>query len=192
MVYTIINTKIKRDSGHKEVTYTDYKHFDVNDFLADIQASLCFTIICHNVKNAFLSVCHKHAPVKTRRLKQRFCPWITADIVKLMYARDHAHKVAVREGDNRLWQQYRHLRKSHQQSGSPRKNTTKVNSSSVQTTLKRLTNKASNTNPPHNLTASVFNDHFCLGGELTAKSLGDMSSEAIWQNLRQVASSSRK
>ena len=39
-------------------------------------------------KETFLALSHKHAPFVERRLKKRNNPWISPDIVKLMYHRD--------------------------------------------------------------------------------------------------------
>ena len=43
-------------------------------------------------KEAFLATSNKNAPFVQRRLKKRNNPWISSDIVKLMYHRDFLHK----------------------------------------------------------------------------------------------------
>ena len=41
--------------------------------------------------NAFLEICNEHVPLIKARLKARKNPWITPDIVKMMYGRDHLY-----------------------------------------------------------------------------------------------------
>ncbi len=39
-------------------------------------------------RDEFIKICDNHAPLKTIRVKDRYCPWMSSDIVKLMYKRD--------------------------------------------------------------------------------------------------------
>ena len=48
--------------------------------------------------------------MKSLKLKNRSNPWITHDILKLMYQRDNAHAKAIQKNDPLLWQNYRELR----------------------------------------------------------------------------------
>ena len=43
-------------------------------------------------------------------LKERKCPWITPDIVKLMYRRDFIHGKAVNSNNDLEWNEYRSMR----------------------------------------------------------------------------------
>ena len=61
-------------------------------------------------KFKFNEICNKHAPIKEARLKKRSNPWITPDVVKLMYKRDHVHAKAVRTKSDTLFDHYRSLR----------------------------------------------------------------------------------
>ena len=61
-------------------------------------------------KAKFNEICNKHAPIKVARLNKRSNPWITPDVVKLMYKRDHVHAKAVRTKNDILFGQYRSLR----------------------------------------------------------------------------------
>ena len=198
MVYTVINTRIRSKVDHREVTYRDFKHFNATKFLCDLRSCPSFTMICNNIntfwnyfKEEFLAVCNKHAPLRTRRLKSRYCPWISPDIVKLMYTRDHAHKVAVRDGDSDLWLQYRTLRNKvtadirkakrdyfHSEFMQSDKNPRKT-----WNIIEKLTNSRVNQQkPPLDLKAEDFNNYFSSIGESTVKSLEDYSDEAVWSN----------
>ena len=96
IVYTILQFK-KEKKKHKEVRFRDYKNFNAENFIHDLRTSS----ILHNVsliqdvddawdiwKKEVLRISDKHAPIKIMRLKDRRNPWVTKDIVKLMYARD--------------------------------------------------------------------------------------------------------
>ena len=48
--------------------------------------------------------------MKSLRLKKLSNPWMTHDIIKLMYLRDHVHTMATQSNDSKLWQDYRNLR----------------------------------------------------------------------------------
>ena len=50
-------------------------------------------------KLAYTEICDKHPPAKSLRLKKRSNPWITHDIIKLMYQRDIVHAKAVQKND---------------------------------------------------------------------------------------------
>lgn len=49
---------------------------------------------------------NKYAPLKLHRVKNRQNPWITRDIISLMYRRDHIHKKAIKSGDPGLFKEY--------------------------------------------------------------------------------------
>ena len=59
-------------------------------------------------KNEFLKVSNKHAPIVKRRLKSRNDPWITPNIVKLLYRPDFLQKRAVALKDESAWEEYKH------------------------------------------------------------------------------------
>ena len=61
-------------------------------------------------KLAYTDICDKHAPVKKFKTKKRSNPWMTHDIIKLMYERGHVHANATQSNDSKLWQGYRYLR----------------------------------------------------------------------------------
>ena len=50
------------------------------------------------------------APFVEKILKDRKCPWITPDVVKLMYRRDCIHGKAVNSNNDLEWNEYRSMR----------------------------------------------------------------------------------
>ncbi len=58
-------------------------------------------------KYHFDRICLKHSPVKTVRVKNRHNPWMTHDILTLMYERDYLNRKAIKAKDNYLWERYK-------------------------------------------------------------------------------------
>ena len=57
-----------------------------------------------------LELSDKHAPIREHRVKNRCNPWITKEIMYLMYQRDYVHKQAVKYNSENLMEEYRVLR----------------------------------------------------------------------------------
>ena len=119
LVFTFIDhLDVKRDAtNHNVIKYRDYKRFDPDQFIQDIvlsgdfNASKYADIDVHDAwkvwKNKFMQLCDKYAPLRQTRLKNRRNPWVTREIVQLMYERDYIHKKAVQLGDSDLMNTYR-------------------------------------------------------------------------------------
>jgi len=88
MIYTVINYNTTH-LPPKTVTSRNYNNFNSNQFLNDL--SNCQSL---NIKSftdvdkawsqwklSFLQICNKHAPIRSVRLKERYNPWITDNIV---------------------------------------------------------------------------------------------------------------
>ena len=83
---------------HNLVTYNDFKNFHLEGFVQDIRDTLqnLHQTNCNNVcqlwesfKLKFLEICRKHVPLVQRRLKRRYKPWVSHDIIQLMYTESH-------------------------------------------------------------------------------------------------------
>ena len=125
-VITSLRSEQKPQHDHKTVRFRDYKHFKVDDFLTDLEKSLCEDQCFQKSTNSqttpdpetlwqffrtkFLEVSDLHAPIKTMRMKQRYCPWINNDILTLMYKRDHLHKLACSKKCENTWNEYARCR----------------------------------------------------------------------------------
>ena len=119
VVFTCVN--VAPASGkHRTITYRCYKNFDPNLFLNDLQDADIFRDFCYSKfddvgelwtswKSKVLDVSNKHAPLRKCRLKNRRNPWITAEIVKLMYERDYTHEKAIKDNCPVIFDEYRRL-----------------------------------------------------------------------------------
>ena len=120
-VFTVIDT-IKqhgKNGDHKCIRFRDFEHCDEQAFVNDILHSETLENVMSQTdvlkgwymwKNEFLKVSNKHAPIVERRLKSRNNPWITPNIIKLMYRRDFLHKRAVTLKDESAWEEYKNMR----------------------------------------------------------------------------------
>ena len=119
-VFTVIDTIKQRgkNGDHKCIRFRDFKHFDEQAFVNDILHSETLENVMSQTdvlkgwymwKNEFLKISNKHAPIVERRLKSRNNPWITPNIVKLMYRRDFLHK-RVTLKDESAWEEYKNIR----------------------------------------------------------------------------------
>ena len=60
-------------------------------------------------KNEFLSICNNHTPLCEYRIKNVYKPWFSKEIQKLIYERNHVHKLYIRSKDATLFQKYKTL-----------------------------------------------------------------------------------
>ena len=88
----------------KFVLTRQYKRYNVNAFNHDLNEIFNLYSPVSNDPNElwgdfklkFLSIAGKHAPVKQRRVKREFKPWITSEIKHLIYHRDYLKRQAIR------------------------------------------------------------------------------------------------
>ena len=118
LIYTCVDISIE-NKGHKTIQFRDYKKFDINSFKEELKTSaiLVSLPISNDVnhewtrwKTEFLRICDKHAPIKVSRVRSRHNPWMTHDIIKLIYKRDYIHEKAVQGSDQQLFNTYREIR----------------------------------------------------------------------------------
>ena len=100
------------------VRFRDYNSVNVDDFKSDLANQPWETILnFENVNDAvetwhklFIDVIDKHIPIRTKRSKQRFTPWMNPDLYKLMKDRDKTKRKALKTKDENMMSQYRLLR----------------------------------------------------------------------------------
>ena len=120
-IFTVIDMikQCGKNWDHKCIWFRDFKHFDEQAFVNDILHSETLENVMSQTdvlkgwymwQNKFLKVSNKHAPIVERRLKSRNNPWITPNIVTLMYRRDFLHKRAVILKDESAWEEYKNMR----------------------------------------------------------------------------------
>ena len=119
LVYTELelNHNDVKKVNHNSVKFRDMKKFNPESFIDDLNRCQMFNgYICENDiswdkwRHNFTEICNKNAPIKVARLKKRSNPWVTPDVMKLMYERDHVHAKAMKTKDDSLYNHYRSLR----------------------------------------------------------------------------------
>lgn len=119
MTYTVLQHPSKERAAPKYVTLRDYKHFNVVNYCNDLMDSNLYYSI-NNKENmedvwqcwstCVLKVMNKHAPLRTYRVRDRSNPWMTRDIIDMMYKRDHALKRSRETGSPQFYNEYKLLR----------------------------------------------------------------------------------
>ena len=199
LVYTILKFK-KPFLNHREVKFRNFKDFNAGAFMNDLRSS---TSIANTnwsgssleskwfeFKECFFAVCNKHAPVQTRRLKNRNNPWITPEIVKLMYERDYLKKKAVKLKCSDLWDKYvvtrnkvtKLIRESKLEYASIAVSQNKNDSKKMWKALNRLTGRDHRKSSCCNIDAHEYNDFFNLIGKKTVSHLQHTSENEIYWN----------
>ena len=97
------------------INYRQFKHFNSTNFRNDILAQPWDDIktfydpndMWKKWKDLFISVCNRHAPLRTKRTRSSKSPWITTVLKKRMNFRDRLKKKAIKTGDPSVWNQFR-------------------------------------------------------------------------------------
>ena len=119
LIYTDMDVENTKPSvaDHNTVKFRDMENFDMESFSNDLISCDILNgslddddLSGERWKLAYTDICDKHAPMKRLRQKERSNSWMTHDIIKLMYERDHIHAKARQGNDSRLWQDYRNQR----------------------------------------------------------------------------------
>jgi len=197
LVFTVLQLE-KTESNHKTVTFRNYRNFKSSDFINDLLECDAITNTewssdlleekWGNFKEEFLKISNKHVPIETRRLKNRNNPWITPEIVELMYERDYVKKKAVKLKDNTLWCKYVSLRNKITQLIRQRKrnyttdmvNEHKNNPSKLWKTLNKISGRDTKKNSPINIDADKYNSYFNSIGRKTVSHLEPYDQENIY------------
>ena len=116
--------------GAKTVTTRSFKHFSVDNFLADLEKCDWNPVInnddldsaCENFNNTLLSVTDKHAPLKTHRVRNNQEAWIDDNFLFEIRQRDYLKKTASMTNNANDWDAFKKKRnycnrlKKHQKS----------------------------------------------------------------------------
>ena len=108
---------LKKD--HKVVTTKSMKNFDKDAFLADV-AGICWergfsetddvNVLVTQWSTLFSLIIDKHAPIKTLRVSEKYCPWVNVGLKQLIRSRDKLKKAAVKSKSQLLMSSYRQVR----------------------------------------------------------------------------------
>ena len=119
MVYCVRKFRGAWRKQNKKITTRQMKNFDETIFLADIssvdwnliiQRSADLDSAVENWTNMLSLIIEKHAPLRQRRVSDRYCQWTTSELKTTMRSRDKLKKSAVKHGSALLMQAYRHIR----------------------------------------------------------------------------------
>ena len=147
-------------------------------------------------KHSFLKISDSYAPIEVRRLKQRHNPWVTSDIVTLIYKRDFLKEQTIKQHSKELWDEYTHLRndissklkKAEKEHNEQEVTNCQGNPQKMWKVFNSLLHNKSHIEPPTELDATMFNDYFSTIGKETAAMLPDKSKDIPWKGPRSTQS----
>ncbi len=101
------------------ITTRSMKNFNENAFLSDIagiywENAISQTddvdVLVNDFSTLFSLIIDKHAPIKSLRVSERYCPWVNKCLKGLMRDRHKLKKVAIKSKSQILMSAYRQLR----------------------------------------------------------------------------------
>ena len=173
MVYTVLSQVVSRnkDGQHQNIRYRDYKNFNKDKFLNDLEC--CLSSANHETDwndfyDKFNSVSDVHAPIKTKRVKNSSNPWIDKEIVTNMYDRDSAKLRFNKSGLDSDKAEYSRLKKNVQRLINSKKvaymnDVSNVPNNNPKRFWRRFKNalpKLNTKSIPRNMKPDVFNKYF--------------------------------
>ncbi len=201
-VITTISTVIGNSKNkHRVTTFRDYKNFDSDRFLEDLRKNIRIKDNCEysnetdteweQFRRSFIDISNKHAPLITRRLKQRCNPWIDSNVVKLMYKRDYIKRKATKLKSKTLWIEYKKLRnqvtslckEKKKQYVSKHTNECGNDSKKLWKFINKLTKAKDKNSVSSSISANKFNDFFTEIGPEIANKLTTTTDEIPWKGL---------
>ena len=119
MVFCVRKFRGAQEKNDKVIQARSMKNFNEQAFLADV-ASICWDqiasqcteidLVVQEWSNAFSSIIEKHDPMKTIRVSEKYCPWVNADLKRVIRSRDKLKKKAIKTWSPLLLSSYKHLR----------------------------------------------------------------------------------
>ena len=104
LVYLCRKVSLPKEAP-KFVFSRQFKHYNANRFREDLNEVINLhttsndpNLLWSNWKTMFLNIAEKHAPIRQRRVKCEYKPWLTNEIKKLSYHRDYLKRQSVRLG----------------------------------------------------------------------------------------------
>ena len=110
-----INSVLK-SRYHKKVSVRNYKHFNGSRFQEDLlnqnwellDNELCVNRVWTLWKNLFLDVLNKHAPIRTKRIRNKpSVPWLTKTIKQKIFERNRLKVRATKSNSEHDWKTYK-------------------------------------------------------------------------------------
>ena len=119
MVYCVRKFRGASRRQHKNISTRQLKNFNsavfINDLLSIdwngiVNNNDDVNLIVEQWTSSFSLILEKHAPLRERRVSEKFCPWLTKDLKLMSAARDKLKKQAVRSNSEILMQAHRQMR----------------------------------------------------------------------------------
>ena len=103
---------------HETVEVRQLKNFNEAELLRDLRMIDWNRITTHNnpnemwdfCKHLLASVVDKHAPFRTKRVKNKRSPWITNQLLRKIHKSDFLEKKAASTNDPSIWKQFKDAR----------------------------------------------------------------------------------
>ena len=118
MIYSVVKHCTSK-SKSRLIKSRNFKHFKPYKFLHDARTAVTnlrlYEIADPNLawehwRNFFSSLADKHAPFKSRRVRNTKPPWLNNNLLKLIKQRDQTHALSCSQKDPVLHRQYQSLR----------------------------------------------------------------------------------
>lgn len=118
LIFAIRKVAIPSKTTHTTVKIRNLKRFDPYKFRDDLRRLPWHKLSDINDpnirwemwKNMFLSSVDKHAPFKTKRIKNKKSPWLTAELKHSLIERDSLKRMAIKSGDQSDWQRFKNAK----------------------------------------------------------------------------------
>ena len=157
-------------TGHKTTTYRSFANFDESNFICDLIASPLSMVYSLSDPNdamefwikTFNSIYNKHAPFKTKRVKQKAKPkWLSAELQKAIHLRDLLKKQGYHEESKKLRNKINSQKRAAKKKYFQDLLSSKTNAKSVWSAINHLTNRSQlkNSAVPDEVSAEDLNIH---------------------------------
>ena len=119
LIYCVRKFRGACKKHHKHISTRQTKNFDQTKFVNDllevdwrgiVRNTDDIDVVVNNWTSTFSLILEKHAPIRNRRVSEKFCPWLTNDFKEMCKARDRLKRQAIRSKSESLMQSYRQLR----------------------------------------------------------------------------------
>lgn len=199
LIFAIRKIAIQATKKHKIVQSRNFKNFQAESFRADLSSMPWDSIeefdnpndMWQAWKNMFLAVVDKHAPLKTRRIRNKKSPWLNSEIKQQMIARDKLKALAIKTNSPQKWADYKNaknmlnnaikktkstyfLNHFKELAGQPKEIWKTINevmsrNGKTEHNIQSVTTKSGTYTNPADI-AELFNEHFTeIGPSLAAK-----------------------
>ena len=200
LVYAIRKFRGNIPCNHKMIKTRQMKNFNDELFLKDLvnvdwqQILTCsqdINVVVQNWTNMLSLMIEKHAPLRERRVPDKFAPWLTPDLMNMFRTRDRLKAAAIKSKSVLLMEAYKKIRNKANALNTRLKKsyfTDKIHScegniKETWTTINKLINKRSKTTnitslrvddetiTKPDLIAESMNKYFCSVGEQLSKKI---------------------